>query len=410
MELDAGLSESEPVFAMTERFLSEWVAFVGGFGEFCRVIMDSRVSVEVKEGAVLIGVTGDWSLEKAAPGWKEVVKRVRGREKGLKEVVVDLGGVGEWDSSLLLFLLRARDYADRHAIPCRMENLPELLRQLMDQHVKSDAKPSGAVRKSIFEELGGRVLAGCRGGFEWLAFLGECVLSVFRSARRLRKFRWMDSLLAMQQAGAMALPIVGLISLLIGLILGYQAAIQMREYGAEIFVANLVGLSVVREMGPMMTAVILAGRTGAAFAAQIGNMKMNEEVDALETLGIHPVDFLVLPRVLALVLMVPLLTIYADILGILGGYLVGVYALDIAPAAYWFQTREAIGVNDIASGLIKSVTFGFVIAAAGCLRGLQSERNAAGVGRATTSAVVTAIFLIIVLDAIFAVLFARIGL
>ncbi len=375
--------------------------------------MDSRIKAEVANGLLRVTVVGDWPLERRVPHWKEVLKRIRGREGWVKAVAVDAGEVGEWDTSLLLFLIQANDYSAKRGIPCRMERLPELVRQLLEQRVGDGAAKAaapGASREPFFAAIGERFLAGQRGLVEWAAFLGECVLGICRMAVRWRKFRWMDSFSTMQQAGAMALPIVGLISFLVGLILAYQAAIQMRQYGAEIFVANLVGLSVVREMGPMMTAVILAGRTGAAFAAQIGNMKMNEEIDALETLGIQPIDFLVLPRVLALLIMVPLLTVYANLLGVLGGYVVGVGVLDIAPSAYWFQSREAIDVNDIASGLIKSVTFGLVIAAAGCMRGLQSERSSAGVGRAATSAVVTAIFLIIVLDALFAVLFEQLGI
>ncbi len=376
--------------------------------------MDARIKPEVREGTLQVTVVGDWSLERPVPGWRDVLKRIRGVRGEPREVVVDAGGIGEWDSSLLLFLIRAKDYATGKGIPIRMEGLPELMRQLLEQRVKGAGKGVGPVSstsaKPFFEALGRSVQAGVLGVYEWMAFLGECVLGVFRMGRRWRKFRWADSFVAMQQSGAMALPIVGLISFLVGLILAYQAAVQMRQYGAEIFVANLVGLSVVREMGPMMTAVILAGRTGAAFAAQIGNMKMNEEIDALETLGIEPIDFLALPRILALVVMVPLLTIYANLLGVLGGYVVGVGVLDIASSAYWFQSREAIDVHDIASGLIKSVTFGLVIAASGCMRGFQSERSSAGVGRAATSAVVTAIFLIIVLDAFFAVLFEHLGI
>ena len=207
----------------------------------------------------------------------------------------------------------------------------------------------------------------------------------------------------------MALPIVSLISLLTGLIMAYQAAVQLRQFGADIFVADLVGLAVVREMGPMMAAVVLAGRTGAAFAAQIGNMKAGEEIDALETLGIAPVEFLVLPRMVALTLMMPLLALYANCLGVLGGMIVSASVLDIPPSAYWIETQSIIDLSDVSSGLVKSVVFGVIVAAAGCLRGMQCERSAAGVGRAATSAVVTGILLIITADAIFAVLYNVLG-
>jgi phospholipid/cholesterol/gamma-HCH transport system permease protein len=185
--------------------------------------------------------------------------------------------------------------------------------------------------------------------------------------------------------------------------------VQLRQFGADIYVADLVGLSVVREMGPMMAAIILAGRTGAAFAATLGNMRANEEVDALETLGIAPVHFLVLPRIIALVLMMPLLTLYANGVGILGGMVVSAGVLEIPPTAYWIETQSIVDMSDITSGLIKSVVFAVLIGLAGCLRGLQAERSAAGVGLAATSAVVTSILLIIVADALFAVVFNIVG-
>jgi phospholipid/cholesterol/gamma-HCH transport system permease protein len=214
----------------------------------------------------------------------------------------------------------------------------------------------------------------------------------------------------MQQCGAMAVPIVSLSSFLVGLTLAYTGAIILRQFGGDIWVADIVGLSTLREMGAVMTGVVLAGRTGAAFAAQLGNMKAGEEIDALETLGIAPVEFLVLPRLLALTLMTPLLVMYANCLGIFGGMVVSAGLLDIPPSAYWIETRTIIGLSDVNVSLIKSVVFGMLVAFAGCLRGLQADRSAAGVGRAATSAVVTSILLIIVADAIFAVLFNALGI
>jgi phospholipid/cholesterol/gamma-HCH transport system permease protein len=207
----------------------------------------------------------------------------------------------------------------------------------------------------------------------------------------------------------MALPIVSLISFLVGLIMAYQAAVQLRQFGADIYVADLVGLSVVREMGPLMAAIILAGRTGAAFAATLANMKANDEVDALESLGISPVQFLVLPRLIALAVMMPLLALYSNGVGILGGMAVGAGVLEIPPSAYWVETQSIIDLSDVNSGLLKSVAFGVLIGLSGCLRGLQAERSAAGVGQAATSAVVTGILLIIVADALFAVVFNILG-
>jgi phospholipid/cholesterol/gamma-HCH transport system permease protein len=245
---------------------------------------------------------------------------------------------------------------------------------------------------------------------EIFRFVGECVLSGIALVRTPQKFRWRDCIDEMQQCGAMALPIVSLISFLVGVTLAYTGAIVLRQYGGDIYIADLIGLSMVRETGAVMTAVVLAGRTGAAFAATLGNMKANEEVDALQTLGISPVQFLVLPRLLALGAMMPLLALYATALGIFGGLVMAWSLLSIPPAAYWIELLSAVDLSDWFSGLIKATAFGFIVGLAGCLRGLQAERSAMGVGRAATSAVVTALLLLIVADAIFAVVFNVLGI
>jgi phospholipid/cholesterol/gamma-HCH transport system permease protein len=206
------------------------------------------------------------------------------------------------------------------------------------------------------------------------------------------------------------MPIVSLVSFLVGVILAFQAAIQMSQFGASVFVADLVGLIVVREMGPMMAAVIVAGGTGAGFAAQLGNMKVGEEIDALETLGISSVNFLALPRLLAVTVMMPILALYANVLGILGGMFVSATMLDIPATAYWIETQNRVGLTDIASGLIKSLFFGLAVGLAGCLRGMKCERSTAGVGAATSSAVVTGITMIVLADALFAVMFNVLGI
>ncbi len=242
-----------------------------------------------------------------------------------------------------------------------------------------------------------------------LEFLGELTLSVGRLLRGQAQFRRVDLWRTVQECGANALPIVTLISLLVGMILAFVGAVQLEQFGAEIYVANLVGLAMAREMGAMMTAIIMAGRTGAAFAAQLGTMTVNEEIDALRTLGISPMEFLVLPRMLALIVMMPLLCLYADLVGMIGGLIVGVGMLDITFVEYFNQTVEAVGLNDIAMGVIKSAVFGVLVALSGCMRGMQSGRSASAVGVAATSAVVTAIVFIIVTDAVFAVVTNIIG-
>jgi phospholipid/cholesterol/gamma-HCH transport system permease protein len=224
------------------------------------------------------------------------------------------------------------------------------------------------------------------------------------------RFRGVDLAIFLQDTGAAALPIVTLISFLVGVILAFVGAVQLKQFGAQIYVADLVGLAMVRQMGALMAAIIMAGRTGAAFAAQLGAMKVNEEIDALTTMGIPALDFLVLPRFLAMVLMMPLLCIYADVLGIVGGFVIGTTTLGISFSQYWNQTVNAIDLMDCVPGLVMSVFFGALVATFGCLRGMQCEGSSSAVGDAATSAVVSGIVSIIVADAIFTVLFDILGI
>jgi phospholipid/cholesterol/gamma-HCH transport system permease protein len=365
----------------------------------------AQVSVRLEAGCLEVAVSGDWRLTEAAPQW---AASIAGRGPGpVRFLAADLG---YWDTSLLLFLFDAQQWCLAAGAGCDTAGLPEKVRNLLAQLGSSHEAAAPNERSETF-----LITAGLAAYQAWqnilgiFHFVGECAIGAAGLARGSRKFRWRDCVDQMQECGAKGLPIVSLISFLVGLTLAYQAAVELRQFGADIFVADVVGLSTVREMGPMMAAVILAGRTGAAFAATLGNMKANEEIDALETLGIPAVDFLVLPRLLALGLMMPLLTLYANCVGILGGMVVASGILQIPPSAYWVETQGAIDLADINTGLVKATTFGILIGLAGCLRGLQAERSAAGVGRAATSAVVTAILLIIVADSVYAVLFHILG-
>jgi phospholipid/cholesterol/gamma-HCH transport system permease protein len=368
-------------------------------------IGEARATVsEVGSGLELV-VGGAWQVTSSRPTWRELLG---GRQPAA--VRLRLENLERWDMSLLLFLLEVQESCGSAGAACDLAALPAQMRTLLGQAAGArQAQPPRDRTESFLSGVGHATLDTWARASTASAFLGECVLGVMRVVRQPRKFRWRDCLEEMQQCGAMALPIVSLISFLVGLIMAYQAAVQLRQFGADIYVADLVGLSVVREMGPMMAAVILAGRTGAAFAATLGNMKANEELDALETLGLSPVDFLVLPRLLALVVMMPLLALYANAVGVLGGMAVAAGVLDIPPAAYWIETQSIIDLSDLNTGLLKSVVFGGLIGLAGCWRGMQAERSAAGVGRAATSAVVTGILLIIVGDAVFAVAFNVLG-
>ena len=366
----------------------------------------ARAEATLEGDALVVGLSGDWSITRARPAWEAVLA---GRTP--KRVVLRDAGLGHWDSAVLLFLFEVRQWAYRTGAHSDTQALPAKVHALLGQMTVSHETTVPFDRSRNFvEEVGDATIDMGRKARKFAAFLGECIIGAVRVAKHPRQFRWRDCLDEMQQCGAMALPIVSLISFLIGVTLAYTGAIVLRQYGGDIYVADLIGLSMVREMGAMMTGVVLAGRTGAAFAATLGNMRANEEIDALETLGLSPVNFLVLPRLLALGLMMPLLAMYANAVGIVGGMAVSLSVLKIPPAAYWVEMLTIVDLSDLIVGTIKAATFGLIVGLAGCLRGIEADRSAAGVGRAATSAVVTAILLIIVSDAIFAVVFDILGL
>ena len=293
------------------------------------------------------------------------------------------------------------------------QGLPEGVRRLLALAAavpEREGAQRGAPRLSWLARIGTAVLAGGQGARDLLDFLGQVVLACGRLVTGQARFRRADLALFVQEAGVQALGIVTLISFLIGLILAFMGAIQLRQFGAQIYVADLVGLGMTREMGAVMTGIIMAGRTGAAYAAQLGTMQVNEEIDALSTMGIPAMEFLVLPRMLALMLMMPLLCVYADVLGMLAGLLIGTGLLDLSLVEYVNETRQAVHLVDLGLGLFKGVLFGALVALAGCLRGMQCGRSAAAVGAAATSAVVTGIVWIIATDGLLAVLTERLGL
>jgi len=367
---------------------------------------DPRVLTQLKDDWLVVELRGTWRITEPRPVWADLRGGLEARRVKLK-----WGKLENWDSALLLFVFEVRQWCRVQGAYCDLTELPVAMQKLLGQLLVANETKVNFDRASDFLSTVGFAAQDAWAKTREIAtFVGECVLSASYLAREPKKFRARDCLDQMQQCGAMALPIVSLISLLVGLIMAYQSAILMRQFGADIYVADAVGLLMVREMGSMMTAIILAGRTGAAFAATLGNMKAGEEIDALSTFGIRPVDFLVMPRLVALAVMMPLLALYANCLGIFGGMLVALGLLDIPPAAYWVQTQSAIDLSDVATGLIKASAFGLLVGLAGCHCGLRADRSAEGVGRAATSAVVMGLLLIIVSDAIFAVVFNIFGL
>lgn len=366
----------------------------------------ARATARAVDAVLEVDLDGVWRLHDPCPRWDSVVANADPKEVRIKDI-----GISHWDTSLVAFVGDALGWCGQKGAVCDLSALPEKLRGLAVQF-------DGSVRttehtdhtRSLVVEVGLATRHATQQAQELLQFVGECWIDTTRFFVGKARFRWGDCLTEMQKCGAMALPIVSLISFLVGVTLAYSGSIVLKRFGGEIWVADLIGVAMTREMGALMAAVVLSGRTGAAFAAEIGSMKANEEIDALSTLGISPVRFLVMPRVVALGLMMPLLAMYANCLGILGGMAVAYGTLEIPPAAYWVEMLTIVDLSDVTVGMIKAVAFGLIVGLTGCLRGLQSARDASGVGRAATSAVVTAILLIICADAIFAVLFHALGL
>ncbi|KXU35339.1 hypothetical protein AXK11_06705 [Cephaloticoccus primus] len=359
-------------------------------------------------GTATLVLSGRWSVMEPCPGAAATLAELAASHT--TRLRFDFSKTATWDSSLLLFVFDLKCGCERAEIECDLAAVPPSLRDLLAQLARSHESSEPRDRsENFFTTVGRETLDALCKVRELSAFVGECAISSAALLKQPRKFRWRDCLEQMQLCGTMALPIVSLISLLVGLTLGYTATLILRQYGGEIYVADMVGISMLREMGALMTAIVIAGRSGAAFAAHLGNMKAGEEIDALRTLGISPVDFLVMPRLVALLVMMPLLALYADCLGILGGMLIASTVLDISPSAYWVEMLTIVDMSDLAAGLIKAATFGAIVGVAGCLRGLQAERSAMGVGLAATSAVVTALLFIILADAVYAVLFDILG-
>jgi phospholipid/cholesterol/gamma-HCH transport system permease protein len=352
-----------------------------------------------------VALEGAWRLNGDTPRWDSVIGGARP-----SRVRLSADGVSQWDTSLVVFLGEAMRWCGAAGVACDTAPLPDKMRLLSGQF-ESSMRTAGHEEHShsLVVEVGLATRSAMGQLQDFLQFVGECSIDTVRLVTGRTGLRWNDCLNEMQKCGAMALPIVSLISFLVGVTLAYSGSIVLKRFGGEIWVADLIGVAMTREMGALMAAVVLSGRTGAAFAAEIGSMKANEEIDALATLGISPVRFLVIPRVIALALMMPLLAMYANCLGILGGMAVAYATLSIPPAAYWVEMLTIVDMSDVVVGMIKSVVFGLIVGFSGCLRGLQSDRNASGVGNAATSAVVTAILFIIVADAVFAVLFNAIG-
>jgi phospholipid/cholesterol/gamma-HCH transport system permease protein len=362
------------------------------------------------DGAVVVRITGPWLLREARPGAADFERELA--DGRVERVSFDARELAGWDSALLAFLVEALHLCKSRGIATERAGLPDGVRRLL---ALSEVAPQAAKRKpvgsqSLLARIGVGAIDFAETAVEPLRFLGELAIASGRALRFRARFPAADLLLQIQQTGVQALPIVTLIAFLVGLILAFMGAVQLLRFGATIYVADLVTLAMLREMGAVMTAVVIAGRTGAAFAAQLGTMRVTEEIDALRTLGIPPIEYLVLPRVIALVLMMPLLTLYADFWGIVGGAVVATGMLDLTLREFLNEAFASATLIDGALGVGKSVVFGALIGYAGCLRGMQSGQSASAVGDAATSAVVTSIVFLIVTDGLFAVLCNLLGI
>jgi phospholipid/cholesterol/gamma-HCH transport system permease protein len=362
-------------------------------------------------GILLLSLGGDWKLKAGLPSPTEVGKFLEA--DSVRRLAFDTTQLEDWDSGLIAFLLGVQNLCAARNIEFEPDALPDGAYRLV-KLASAVPERKGARRTNIRPDfltiVGDETLALWRSGGQLLEFLGQTLGSIGRLLTGRARFRISDLMEIIFDCGAAALPIVTLISFLVGLILAFVGAVQLQQFGAQIYVANLVGIAMAREMGALMTAIIMAGRTGAAFAAQLGTMQVNEEIDALTTFGLSSMEFLVLPRMIALVVMMPLLCVYGDLMGILGGAFVGVGMLDLSVTEYVNQTLNGVGLMDFAIGIAKSSVFGVLVAVAGCLRGIQCGRSASAVGLAATSAVVTGIVFIIVTDGVFAVLTNVLGI
>ena len=357
------------------------------------------------DGGLVVVVSGRWRVVDGAFPEADVAAAIAARPPA--QVVFDASALDGWDSGLVAFAADVEAAAHARGVPVDPSGLPAGVRRLLDLAAAAPVRaPAPAPHHAaIPERLGQAAIDRGRRWRDAVAFVGEVAAALGRLVTGRARARVHDVLVEIQQAGADAVPIVSLICFVVGLILAFVATVQLRAFGAELYIANLVGIAIVREMGAIMTAIVLAGRTGAAYAAQLGSMRLSEELDALRVIGVSPVDRLVLPRLIALTLLLPVLCLYGDLLGVLGGAVVGIGLADVPAPIYARQSLAAFDLGDLIGGLVKASVYGLLVAAAGCFEGLRAGRTAAAVGRAATAAVVDGIVLVIVACGLFAVIF-----
>ena len=362
----------------------------------------AAIQTDFENGVLTVHLSGTWRTDSSVPDLAAIEELLETGEE-IKTVVARTDEVEAWDSMLMTYLVQLLDLCQRHELEFDRFPLPDDLRSLLNLSLavpeKEEARRDGEA-ESYLSRVGRAAVEGYGEFLDILTFTGECSMSVLRMLVGRTSIRWKDFWLTVQEVGANAIGIVTLISFLVGLIIAFLGAVVLKRFGADVYVSYLVAYGMLRELGALMTGIIIAGRTGAAFAAEIGSMKISEEIDALKTLGISPIDFIVLPRMLALFLMMPVLVMYADVIGVTSGMLVSKVMLEISFPIFLNGMKVAVALPDYLLGIVKGIVFGVLIAISGCLRGMQSGSSADAVGLATTSAVVTGITLIVFFNAV----------
>ncbi len=365
------------------------------------------ILLDRSDSTLMLRLSGPWHLSRDLPSASLVIPELV-RQPTPRRVSFDTSGLSGWDSGLVSFLLEVESVCRQRGIKDDREGLPAGLRRLIELAEavpEKEGARAAAKRAPLLERIGDWVLAYSIGMADFLGFFGDLSVALAKFVRGKARYRTIDFMEVVQQCGPEAVGIVSLIAFLVGVILAFMGAVQLTKFGASIYVADLVGIGMVRDMGAMMTAIIMSGRTGAAFAAKLGTMKVTQEIDAFTTMGISPLEFLVLPRVLALIMMMPLLCLFADLVGILGGAFVGVTMLDLSFSSYMRETISTFTCVNFVGGLVKGTTYGGLIAIAGCLRGFECGDSSSAVGDAATQAVVMSIVLVVAACGLYAVAF-----
>ena len=359
----------------------------------------------VRDGVFAIAIEGRLDSNTTGKIWRQATETVATAKA--RSVTVDASEIDYCDGSGIALFVHLRNLQRKAGGQLEIHGLRPEFQGLLEESDLGDLEQLESQRRpktNLAEDVGRAVVGFLEDTRSLIGFVGELVSALGTAAMHPRSVRWRDAVRVAESAGVNALPIIVLVSFLMGVIMAFQGAISLRRFGADVFVANLVGLAMLRELGPLMTAIILAGRSGSAFAAELGTMTVREEIDALKTMGLDPVRFLVVTRVIAAVVMTPLLTVFADLLGLIGGAVV-MRSFGIPLVTFYHQVQYQVTYGSFVGGLVKSFVFGILVAAIGCLRGLQTTTGASAVGESTTRAVVSGIVLIVITDGIFSVVF-----